>query len=232
MSPDGIHLVEIKLNLPDTLYYLHWEPWTPRERLDEQRALLHDARAAGRRMHWKILAAGVDSDAVRLLFETTVDNLDAGLAVLLESTRRHRLYLVQPETALSPAAAYIDDHNAARLRTTGASAGGGAAALPDVHYGLFMGERGWARRMVDLLTSRSTGSPDSPRRTPSLAEIRRRHDRSTDAIVDAYRSGRFSLKDIAGHFGMHFSEVSAVVNAASMQSTSTHNSGLIPPFRD
>jgi putative transposase len=48
------------------------------------------------------------------------------------------------------------------------------------------------------------------RRWRSLAEIRKDAASRDDAIIQAFTSGTFSLKEIAAHFGLHYSTVSKI----------------------
>jgi len=196
MQAEGIRVDEIDMSLPGACYYLYWEPGA---RAHPTR--VESIRGIGRDMGWTVYAAAAGGGACRLLFGTVEANLDAGLARLLPGRLRHRLYLAQPDTALQPAARYIRSPRRPD------------AALPEIHYGLFMGGRSWAERMLNLLLERSaqSGLPEAAGR--SLAEIAEAHGDRRRAIAEAYRSGGFNLKDIAEHFNMHFSEVSAVINA-------------------
>lgn len=194
MQAEGIRVDEIDLNLPGACYYLCWEP--PGKPVQTYRDRM---RAVGRDLGWAVYATGTHDDACRLLFGTVENNLDAGLARLLTTRVPHHLYLVHPETALQPAARYIRAQG--RMPTS----------LPEIHHGLFMGERLWAERMLTLLINRSAASISSATRH-SLEEIAAAHSDRRQAIAAAYRTGGFSLKDIAEHFDMHFSEVSAVIN--------------------
>lgn len=196
MKAEGIRVDEIDLNLPGACYYLYWEPACESSRADRD-----TMRAVGRDMGWAVYATDARGDARRLLFGTVENNLDAGLARLLRGHTYHRLYLVHPETALQPVARYIRESGRADI------------TLPEIHYGLFMGERFWAERMLTLLINRSAVSISNAAAGRSLAEIAGAHTDRRHAIVEAYRMGGFTLKDIAEHFDMHFSEVSAVINA-------------------
>ena len=215
MEPQGISVTEIRLGLPNTCYYLEWKPAAPIRDAADRRALLKAVRARGRSLDWTIYAAGRQGTAARLVFRTSADNLDSGLAVLLGSARDYRLYMVEPAAALPLVACHVHEaKNAPRAtaRTAGADT---STTLPDIHFGLFMGERSWAERMLDLLTRCAQDAAADPYRNKSLSELAETHANPREAIADAYRSGHFSLKDIAEHFGMHFSEVSAIINTAS-----------------
>lgn len=196
MRAEGIRVNEIDLNLPGACYYLCWEPGDENSRADR-----HKIHAVGRDMGWAVYATGACDDACRVLFGTVESNLDAGLARLLPGRVPHHLYLVQPETALQPAARY--------LRARGHT----PTSLPNIHHGLFMGERVWAEGMLTLLINRSAAASSNTAAGRSLDEIAGAHADRRRAIAEAYRMGGFTLKDIAEHFDMHFSEVSAVINA-------------------
>ncbi|MGB5833984.1 MAG: addiction module toxin RelE, partial [Thiohalocapsa sp.] len=58
--------------------------------------------------------------------------------------------------------------------------------------------------------------PQAKRRPPAkpLSEYRRDHRQRNDAIVAAYRSGGYTLRDIGDFFGLHYSRVSKIVQAA------------------
>lgn len=212
MEPDGISVVEISLWLPNACYYLHWMQAAP-DSLPERRGRLSALRGVSRRFGWQVFAAGVDTGGGHLLFETSGDNPEAGFNALLRNAGSHRLYLVQAETALPQIACHIHNRNDAYARRP--SAAGHTEGLPAIHYGLFMGKRAWARRMLELLTSCS-GEYAPPAREPcSLGEIADACSSRQEGMIEAYRSGRFSLKDIAEYFNMHFSEVSAVINVSS-----------------
>lgn len=208
MEAQGISVTEIRLGLPNTHYYLRWAPTAPPVNATERRAHLADVRAACRRLEWKVYAAAYRNDATHLVFQTAADNLDRGLDGLLRATRDHRLYILDPEHALP----FIARH----LHEPGPEPRGAAdpPALPDIHFGIFMGNRSWADRMLDLLTRCALDADHEPERVPPLSELAGSHANSREAITRAYRSGRFSLKDIADHFDLHFSEVSAIINAA------------------
>ncbi|HSH42869.1 MAG TPA: hypothetical protein VK973_12165 [Arenicellales bacterium] len=218
MDVEGISVAEIRLGLPNTHYCLFWETGSAPPRPADRRALTASARETARRFGWQVLAAGVDDEHVaRLLFETTADNLERGMSALLHGARDYRVYMVQPEAAVPLATRFICDTRHDRGAQGKAAGPVGLAALPEIHYGLFMGDRRWAERMLTLLIRGARGEPAGSRGPASLAELSASHDSTRDAIVDAYRCGRFSLKDIAEHFGMHFSEVSAVLNAIHRQ---------------
>ncbi len=208
MEPQGISVTEIRLGLPNTHYYLRWAPTAPPVNATGRRAHLADVRAACRRLGWKIFAAAFRDDTTRLVFQTAADNLDRGLDGLLRSARDHRLYMLDPEHALPFIARHVHE--------PGTDPGGAAdpPELPDIHFGIFMGDRGWAERMLDLLTRCALDANHETERVPSLSELAGSHASSREAITRAYRSGRFSLKDIADHFDLHFSEVSAIINAS------------------
>lgn len=196
MQAEGIRVDEIDLNLPGACYYLCWKPAEKARQTDRD-----NMRAVGRDMGWAVYATSAGDDAHRLLFGTVENNLDAGLARLMPAPVPHHLYLVHPETALQPAARYIR------------AQGRAPASLPNIHHGLFMGERMWAEQLLTLLINRSTASLSNAAAGRSLAEIAKAHADRRQAIAEAYRTAGFSLKDIAEHFDMHFSEVSAVINA-------------------
>lgn len=217
MEPEGISVTEIRLGLPSTHYYLHWQPAVPPLRPAECRIRLNTVRAACRRLGWKIFAAGTDTGTLRLVFQTSIDNLESGLTGLLGDSREHDLCMVQPAAALPFIARHVHESRDTD-RPIRTARGADAVELPDIHYGLFMGERAWAEKMLDLLTRCAHNAASPPHRFQSLAEIAGSHASTRDAISEAFRSGQFSLKDIAEHFDMHFSEVSAIVNANSRQS--------------
>lgn len=215
MEPEGISVTEIRLGLPNTHYYLHWQPAAPPLRPADCRARLNTVRTACRRLDWKIFAAGTDSGTLRLVFQTSIDNLESGLTELLRDAREHHICMVQPVSALPFIARHVHESKDTERQVRTACGTADSAELPDIHYGLFMGERPWAEKMLDLLTRCALNAASLPHHSQSLAEIAGSHSSSRDAISEAFRSGRFSLKDIAEHFDMHFSEVSAIVNAAS-----------------
>lgn len=215
MEAQGISVTEIRLGLPNTYYYLCWEPTDPPRHPADQRALSGNVRGTCRELGWKIYAAGSGGGAMRLVFHTSADNLETGLAALLREARRHHIYMVQPVAGLPFIARYVHELRDAERKPALRQGTGESAELPDIHFGIFMGERPWAERMLDLLTRCAQGTAAGPHRFPTLAELSGSHSSSRDAITEAYRSGRFSLKDIAEHFNMHFSEVSAIINAIS-----------------
>lgn len=218
MDATGIDVTEIRLGLPNTHYYLHWTPGAPAQRDAGRGALLHHARGIARRMGWRVFAAGAGTDGARLVFRTSADNLESGLAALLRDAHDYHVYIVQPADALPLIAYHVHQSGPADLAEA-------SERVPAVHFRLFMGERPWAERMLALLTRCAGGAASVPARPESLAELAGAHASTRDAIADAYRSGRYSLKDIADHFGMHFSEVSAVINAAALPPAT-------PPCRD
>lgn len=205
MDATGISVTEIRLGLPNTHYYLHWDPGAAVRGNAGRRALLRNARGIARRMDWRVFAAGAGPGGARLVFRTSADNLETGLAALLRDAHDYHVHIVQPADALPLIAYHV--HRSGAADTDGAS-----ARMPAVHYRLFMGERPWAERMLELLTRCAGGAACGPARPASLTELARAHASTRDAIAQAYRCGRFSLKEIADHFGMHFSEVSAVIN--------------------
>lgn len=209
MEAQGMSVAEIRLGRPRTHYYLRWEPAAPGRHCADRRARLDAVRATAGELGWHTHAASSDADSLRLVFRTTADNLEHGLATLLRDARDYRIYMVQPAAALSSVVRCVH-----ATQEAGRSSGGRGepAPLPEIHYGLFMGERAWAARMLDLLIRRAADDANAPPCYESLLEIARVHDSHCDAIAEAYRCGRFSLKDIADYFGMHFSEVSAIVN--------------------
>lgn len=215
MEPQGISVTEIRLGLPNTHYFLCWEPACPPQHPIDRRALLRRIRDTSRRQGWSVYAAGCDDGVARLVFSTSTDNLESGLAGVLHDARRWRVYMVQPRAVLPLIARHVRETNAAARSAGRVITDDWPTALPQVHYGMFMGERAWAERMLDLLTRGSQAAAPHPRRFESLGELAGRYASRRDAITEAYRSGRFSLKDIAEHFDMHFSEVSAVVNASA-----------------
>lgn len=217
MEAQGISVTEIRLGLPNTCYYLSWEPADAPRRPAHRRAFMADVRGICRRLDWKIYAAGDGGGTMRLVFETATGNLETGLAALLRDARQHKVYMVQPVAALPFIARYVHESRDAERQPAPRHATAGSAELPDIHFGLFMGERPWATRMLDLLTRCAMDDADPPHRFRSLAELSGSHSSPRDAITEAYRCGRFSLKDIAEHFDMHFSEVSEIINTASTQ---------------
>lgn len=208
MEPKGISVTEIRLGLPNTHYYLHWTHKAAPINATQRRAHLADVRAACRRLEWKIYAAAFRNNATQLVFQTSADNLDRGLDGLLRDVRDYQLYMLDPEHALPFIARHVHEPGPNPRSAAGPS------ELPDIHLGIFMGDRSWAERMLDVLTRCALGADDEPERVPPLNELARSHPDTRDAITRAYRSGRFSLKDIADHFDLHFSEVSAVINTA------------------
>ncbi|MBS1269948.1 MAG: hypothetical protein MAG794_00900 [Gammaproteobacteria bacterium] len=214
MAPDGISVVEVKLDLPNTYYYLFWRPVIQLSRVKDRAARLEAVRGASKELGWEVFAAGYDLGAVRLLFGTTTDNLEDGLSALLENVHYHRLYLVQPNVALPRIVCYIHDRNNPGGQLATARNGKDRTVLPEIHFGIFMGERPWAEKMFGLLTSCSAELVPQSHRRDSLGEIAGMHSSKRGAIAEAYRSGSFSLKDIAEYFSMHFSEVSAVINGS------------------
>lgn len=215
IEPEGISVTEIRLGLANTHYYLYWDPAFPPHCPADRRALLGAVRETCRQLGWKILAVGTGTGRVRLVFQTSAGNLEHGLTALVQDARTHRVYMVQPVAALPFIARYVHESKDAGHRTSPAHNTAPPPELPAVHYGMFMGERAWAEQMLDLLTRCAVDAASRSHRLLSLTEIAGSHSSSHDAIAAAYRSGRFSLKDIAEHFDMHFSEVSAVINAAA-----------------
>jgi len=217
MEPHGISVTEIRLGLPDTHYYLQWEAAAAPPRPSGRRAVMAAARGAGRSLGWTIVAAGGDAATARLVFRTAADNLEYGLDALLRDARAYRIYLIEPVAALPRVARHVQGCavNAPTRRPNSASPIGESKGLPEIHYGLFMGEQAWAEHMLDLLIRCSRAEPAGARGALSLSELAATHANRSAAITDAYRSGSFSLGEIAEHFDMHFSEVSAILNTAS-----------------
>lgn len=205
MEPEGINVVEIDLNLPDTFYYLSWTPDGAGNPV-----CLEAVRSTGITLDWKIRACAREAITAKfhLLFNTTTGNLDRGLSLLLDRARRYRVHLVQPKAA---------DRIAARIAEIQGSNDHLSAGveLPEIHYNLFIGERQWADKVLFQLTRNAHGISDSATPRRSLMEICRGAATRYEAVSRAYRSGGFTLKDIAEHFDMHFSEVSTIVNGST-----------------
>jgi hypothetical protein len=215
MEAQGISVTEIRLGLPNTYYYLCWRPWQPPERPAARRAMLGQVRDVCRNLGWKVYAARVGVDTACLVFQTTADNLEHGIARLLRGSGAHQLYMVDPVDALPFIARIVHESKDADRPCAPWDASGHTEDWPDVHFGLFMGGYQWAARMLELLTRCATDEDPGTPCPATLSELARAHASRHDAIAEAYRSGRFSLKDIADHFEMHFSEISAIVNTAS-----------------
>lgn len=89
---------------------------------------------------------------------------------------------------------------------------------PDLKQQLYLGDE----TFVDDMQSRMTADtsldeiPSLQRRSPPmpLEQYQRAHAHRDEAIVDAYRSGGYSMKVIGEHFGLHYSMVSRIVSAA------------------
>jgi putative transposase len=62
--------------------------------------------------------------------------------------------------------------------------------------------------------------PQTKCRPPAkaLAAYAREHLRRNDAIVAAYRSGNYTLRDIGDYFSLHYSRISKIVHAADLAS--------------
>ena len=60
--------------------------------------------------------------------------------------------------------------------------------------------------------------PQARRRPPAkaLPHYAREHPERNDAIVAAYRSGGYTLRDIGDFFGLHYSRISKIVQAADL----------------
>ena len=60
--------------------------------------------------------------------------------------------------------------------------------------------------------------PQAKRRPPAkpLSDCARDHPKRNDAIAAAYRSGGYTLRDIGDFFGVHYSRVSKIVQAADV----------------
>jgi hypothetical protein len=60
--------------------------------------------------------------------------------------------------------------------------------------------------------------PQAKRRPPAkaLPEYARAYLQRNDAIVAAYRSGGYTLRDIGDYFSLHYSRISKIVRAASL----------------
>lgn len=201
MKVEGIRVVEINLNRAGTVYCLCWTPPGAVNALERLHGIRDAARCVVRRLGWHLRADGASAEVgeVRLLFETAESNLDRGLPHLLRAGDHHRLCLVQPGRAMRQAAGYVK---------------GERADPPETHCGLFMGERSWAESMLETLSREAPAAVAHHRRAASLAEIAGRWPDTPRAVVEAYRCNAFSLKDIAEYFDMHFSEVSAIINAS------------------
>lgn len=204
MTPEGIRVVEIDLNLPNAFYYLHCVPDPEHRDANRPRALLNAVRRHSGELGWRVWAgdAPPESGELHLLFETAVRNMDEGLARLLPVAGRHRVRLVQPGETLERIGAYI------RRR-------GNGIELPEIHYGLFVGDRSWADSMLDKLSRSEAATVPVNTGRQTLTEIARGCSCPRDAVAKAYRSRQFSLKDIAEYFGLHFSEVSEIINAST-----------------
>jgi hypothetical protein len=211
MAPEGISVVEINLGLPNACYYLYWTSRELAETQTDRRTLLNAIRAAAARLGWRIFALGCNTRVAHLLFQTVDGDVETGITSLLRNSDRHRLYLVQAETALTALAHHIHEQNDGGPY----SDPGTEKDLPGIHYGMFMGDHSWADDMLRVLTHRSAEAPSERDGGKALMEIDRANANRHDAIVEAYRSGNYSLKDIAEHFDMHFSEISAVINAST-----------------
>ena len=61
-----------------------------------------------------------------------------------------------------------------------------------------------------------TGLPQARQRPPAkpLADYVRQSPERNDAIVAAYRSGAYTLRDIGDYFGLHYSRISKILQAA------------------
>jgi hypothetical protein len=70
--------------------------------------------------------------------------------------------------------------------------------------------------------------PQSKRRPPAkpLPEYARDHPGRNEAIVAAYRSGGYTLRDIGDFFGIHYSRVSKIVQAADVRRCKVDESPL------
>jgi hypothetical protein len=72
--------------------------------------------------------------------------------------------------------------------------------------------------------------PQAQRRPPAkpLPEYVRDYPRRNEAIVAAYRSGGYTLQDIGDFFGIHYSRVSKIVQAADVTHEQGVRSSLLP----
>ena len=62
--------------------------------------------------------------------------------------------------------------------------------------------------------------PKAAKRRPpaeTLLAYARDHPQRNDAIVAAYRSGGYTLRDIGDFFGIHYSRISKIVQAADVE---------------
>lgn len=211
MTPDGIRVVEIDLALTGACYYLHWMFVGIEDSPTSRHTLLRTIHSTTDRLGWKVFAAGCNSCIVHLLFQTGEGDVNGGLVELLQNSRSHRLYLIQPETAFAPLVRHIQEQNDAGPYADPDR----EKELPKIHYGMFIGDGDWAEETLALLTQRAMAPSTENGDHKALHEIARKNIHRHKAILEAYRSGHYNLKDIAEHFGMHFSEVSAVINASA-----------------
>ena len=60
--------------------------------------------------------------------------------------------------------------------------------------------------------------PQAKHRPPAkvLPEYAREHSQRNDAIVAAYRSGGYTLRDIGDYFSLHYSRISKIIHAADL----------------
>jgi putative transposase len=88
----------------------------------------------------------------------------------------------------------------------------------DLKQQIYLGDERFIEKMqarLDDVTSLDE-IPATQRRAPAkpLEHYARTHRRRDEAIKAAYRSGGYSMKAIGEHFGLHYSMVSRIVNAA------------------
>jgi len=80
---------------------------------------------------------------------------------------------------------------------------------------IFLGSDDFVKAHLALLNENDELSdiPKKQRRgkAQSLEEFRQHADTRNEAIVAAYRSGSYTLKEIGNHFGLHYSRVSKIV---------------------
>jgi hypothetical protein len=53
-------------------------------------------------------------------------------------------------------------------------------------------------------------------RAKALPEYEREHLQRNDAVVAAYRSGRYTLREIGDYFSLHYSRISNIIHVADL----------------
>lgn len=86
--------------------------------------------------------------------------------------------------------------------------------LEAVRHPLFLGDDAFVVRFKTLKRQKGLSEISRAQRRPlarPLAEYAQQHPDRHTAMIAAYRSGAYSMKEIAQHFGVHYATVSRAV---------------------